>query len=131
MEKKLLVTAGILGTISVILGAFAAHGLKPILSSNELESFQTGVRYQFYHAFFLMFIALIPGLTEGSKSILYILIVLGVILFSGSIYILCLDEHFLKTKLTAIAFITPLGGTLLIAAWVIFTIKIIKYLPNS
>ena len=105
-----------LGLIAVILGAFAAHGLRSSLSLLSLESFQTGVRYQMYHAFFLFVVRLLPQLTPAQKSRLFWLTIIGVVLFSGSIYLLSTNT------LTPIDFgffdpITPIGGLFLISAW--------------
>ena len=116
MEKKIFVSAAMLGLIAVILGAFASHGLRANLSVTALESFQTGVRYQMYHAFFLFVIGLMPQLQYQQKKRLFWLTLLGVLLFSGSIYLLATNV------LTPIDFgflgpITPTGGLLLISAW--------------
>lgn len=126
MQKIILATAGIMGALGVILGAFAAHGLQPILSPKELESFQTGVRYQIYHAFFLMVIALVPMLDESAKKLLYILVMVGVVFFSISIYLLSLDGPVFKTNLGFLGPVTPIGGTFLIAAWIVFVVKVLK-----
>ncbi|MGB0185316.1 MAG: DUF423 domain-containing protein [Flavobacteriaceae bacterium] len=88
MEKKIVLVASILGLIAVILGAFAAHGLRDALNPTSLESFQTGVRYQMYHAFFLFVVGLMPQLQPQQKKRLFWLVLLGVLLFSGSIYLL-------------------------------------------
>ena len=116
MEKKIFISASLLGLIAVVLGAFAAHGLRSALSVSSLESFQTGVRYQMYHAFFLFVVGLLPQLTPAQKSRLFWLTIIGVVLFSGSIYLLATNV------LTPIDFgflgpITPIGGLLLISAW--------------
>ena len=116
MEKKIFLVASFLGLIAVVLGAFAAHGLRDAFDTTSLESFQTGVRYQMYHAFFLFVIGLMPQLQHQQKKRLFWLTLLGVFLFSGSIYLLATNV------LTRIDFgflgpITPIGGLLLISAW--------------
>jgi uncharacterized membrane protein YgdD (TMEM256/DUF423 family) len=116
MEKKIFLVASILGLIAVVLGAFAAHGLRNALDTTSLESFQTGVRYQMYHAFFLFVVGLMPQLQHQQKKRLFWLTLLGVLLFSGSIYLLATNA------LTPIDFsffgpVTPIGGLLLIGAW--------------
>ena len=125
MEKKIFVSAAMLGLIAVILGAFAAHGLRSALSVLSLESFQTGVRYQMYHAFFLFVVGLLPQLTLAQKSRLFWLTIIGVVLFSGSIYLLS------SNTLTPIDFgflgpITPIGGLFLISAWVVLFYHLLK-----
>ena len=83
MSKKVISTAALLGMIAIILGAFGAHALKKVLSTEQLVTFETGVRYQMYHALFLLFIGLNTSLSEKSKKIIYYFTVTGVLLFSG------------------------------------------------
>ncbi len=120
MEKQSkisLITASIFGILGVILGAFAAHGLQAILTDIQIDSFQTGVRYQFYQAFFLLFVGNTNYLLPKQKKIIWLLSLIGICLFSGSIYLLNLDEHLIGQNLKAIAIATPIGGFFLIAAW--------------
>ena len=88
MEKKLLMTGGILMLIAVILGAMAAHTLENYLDVDQMNSFQTGIRYQVYHGLTLLIISQVNLLTSGSKKVLWILFLTGTILFSFSIYLL-------------------------------------------
>ena len=116
MKRKLIITAAILGMIAIILGAFGAHALKKVLSIEQLVTFETGVRYQMYHALFLLFIGLLDNVTEKTKKTICFLVVFGVILFSGSIYLLATND--LTTfDFKTIGFLTPIGGLLLIMAW--------------
>ena len=116
MKKKLLSTAAILGMIAIILGAFGAHALKKVLSVEQLVTFETGVRYQMYHALFLLLIGMLDNITEKTKKTIYYLVVLGVILFSGSIYLLATND-LTSFDFKTIGFLTPIGGLLLIVAW--------------
>lgn len=125
MNKRVLITASILGATAIILGAFGAHALKKVLSVNELETFEVGVKYQFYHALFLLFIANINQLTQKNKRLILLLTTLGVIFFSGSIYLLSL-QNVLGLSLTFLGPITPLGGSMLIAAWVVLLVRVLK-----
>jgi len=102
--------------IAIILGAFGAHALKKMLSMEELSTFETGVRYQMYHALFLLFIGIINELSQKAKKIIYNLVVFGVLLFSGSIYLLATNS-LTSFDFKVIGFITPIGGLLLILAW--------------
>jgi uncharacterized membrane protein YgdD (TMEM256/DUF423 family) len=116
MEKKIIITAIILGVMAIILGAFGAHALKKILSSEQLVSFETGVRYQMYHALFLLFLGNFSFLTSKDKLVVFYLIILGVVLFSGSIYLLTTNGITgLKTKF--LGPVTPIGGIILIFSW--------------
>ena len=116
MDKKIIATGAILGMIAIILGAFGAHALKKVLSIEELSTFETGVRYQMYHALFLIFIGIINELSQKAKKTIYNLVVFGVVLFSGSIYVLATNS-LTSFDFKTIGFITPIGGLLLILAW--------------
>ena len=116
MDKKIVTTAAVLGMIAIILGAFGAHALKKLLSLDQLATFETGVRYQTYHALFLLIIGIIPNLTLKAKSIIYYFTIAGVILFSGSIYLLSTNS-LTSFDFKVIGFVTPIGGLLLILAW--------------
>jgi uncharacterized membrane protein YgdD (TMEM256/DUF423 family) len=98
------------------LGAFGAHLLKKYLSVEQLVTFETGVRYQMYHAFFLFFLSTRKEFTPKALKTIYNLTVAGVVLFSGSIYLLATKNLTLFDS-KIIVFATPLGGFLLILAW--------------
>ena len=116
MEKKIIITAAILGMLAIILGAFGAHALKKVLALDQLATFETGVRYQTYHALFLLLIGIMPNLTQKAKKCIYYFTVFGVILFSGSIYLLA-TNNLTSFDFKIIGFVTPIGGLLLILAW--------------
>ena len=116
MDKKIISTAAILGMVAIILGAFGAHALKKTLSVDQLATFETGVRYQAYHALFLLIIGIIPYLTLKAKKYIYYFTLFGVILFSGSIYLLATND-LTSFDFKVIGFVTPIGGLLLILAW--------------
>ena len=116
MDKKIISTGAVLGMIAIILGAFGAHALKKVLSMEELSTFETGVRYQMYHALFLILIGMINELSQKAKKIIYTLVVFGVLLFSGSIYVLATNS-LTSFDFKTIGFITPIGGLLLLLAW--------------
>ena len=125
MNKKILITASVLGMLSVIFGAFGAHGLKALISGESLQSFETGVRYQMYHALLLLFIGIASFVSRKNKKIIFYLILIGIIFFSGSIYGLATNE-LTSFDFKTIALITPLGGLLLILSWVVLLISVIK-----
>ncbi len=125
MNKKILITAAILGLLSVVFGAFGAHGLKALISEESLQSFETGVRYQMYHALLLLFVGVASFISIKSKTIIYYLILAGILFFSGSIYGLATNE-FTSFDFKTIALITPLGGLLLILSWVVLLISALK-----
>ncbi|MEC4004062.1 DUF423 domain-containing protein [Flavobacterium sp. SUN052] len=125
MDKKILSTAGFFGMTAIILGAFGAHALKNVLSIEQLATFETGVKYQMYHALFLLFLGLNSHLNDKIKKTILVLTILGVILFSGSIYLLATDS--LNTfNFKIIGFVTPIGGLLLILAWSVLMMHFLK-----
>ncbi|MBB3124103.1 MULTISPECIES: DUF423 domain-containing protein [Mesoflavibacter] len=129
MNKRILILASFLGLTSVIIGAFGAHGLKEVLDAEQLQTFEVGVRYQMYHALFLLFIGLIDKISEKTKSTIFYLVFVGVIFFSGSIYGLATND-LTGFDFSKIALITPIGGALLIASWAILLINFLKYKEN-
>ena len=125
MNKKILITASIFGLLAVIIGAFGAHALKKIITIEAQQTFETGVRYQMYHAILLLFVGGTTYIQQKTKKVIYYLIVLGIILFSGSIY--GLATNLLTTfDFKTIGFITPLGGLLLILAWGFLIVNFLK-----
>ena len=130
MNKRILLTAALFAIIAIILGAFGAHGLKAHLSDAQLISYETGVRYQMYHVFLLLFLGSYTEISTKSQRIIYRLTVLGVVFFSGSIYLLS------TSPLTGMPFsflgpITPIGGLLLISAWTVLFRSFLKITGSS
>jgi uncharacterized membrane protein YgdD (TMEM256/DUF423 family) len=126
MNKKLLITGSVLGIISIVLGAFASHGLEKLVTKDAIETFQVGVRYQMYHALLLLFVGNSSKISSKSKYWIFILILIGVILFSGSIYGLSTNE-LTGFDFKSIGFITPIGGILLICSWLIMLLGFLKF----
>jgi uncharacterized membrane protein YgdD (TMEM256/DUF423 family) len=118
MERKITSVALILGMTAIILGAFGAHALKKVLTAEELVTFETGVKYQMYHALFLLFLGLTSLVGEKVKNRVFQLVVVGVIFFSGSIYVLA-TKAVTGIDFRPLGMITPIGGTLLILGWAI------------
>ena len=125
MQRKLLILGCVFGMLAVILGAFGAHGLKVVLTEESLTSYETGVRYQFYHAFLALIVANSSFFTSKTKNIVFYLILVGVILFSGSIYLLS-TYALTGVSFKSIAFITPVGGLLLILAWLLLFVNLLR-----
>jgi len=125
MERKIILTAAFLGVLAIILGAFGAHALKAVLSAEQLTSFETGVRYQMYHAFFLFFVASRKELSLKALKVIYNLVLAGVLFFSGSIYLLT-TKNVTSVDFKIIGFVTPIGGLLLIFAWIVLFVTIFK-----
>lgn len=126
MQKKLLVTGATFGLLSVVIGAFGAHALKEAISPDRLVSFETGVRYQMYHALFLIVVSRLSFIRNKPLNIIYLLTFIGVVFFSGSIYLLATND-LTSINFKAIGFITPIGGLLLILSWLLLLIQCLKY----
>ncbi len=125
MDKKISITGAWIGMVAIILGAFGAHALKKVLTPEQLISFETGVRYQMYQAFFLFFLATQNDIQEKTKKTIFTLILSGTLFFSGSIYLLS-TTGITGFNFKPIGFITPIGGLLLIIAWGILGYSILK-----
>lgn len=116
MERKITSVAALMGLTAIILGAFGAHALKKYLSIEQLTTFETGVKYQMYHALFLLILGRISLVTEKTKKTVFQLVIFGVIFFSGSIYLLA-TKAMSGIDFKLIGIVTPIGGALLILAW--------------
>jgi len=118
MKKNFLIAGALLAGIAVICGAFGAHFLKERLTAESLQTFETAVRYQFYHAFALLITGMLykefPGASLKWSGYFFIT---GIILFSGSLYVLCGVQ-----SMRWIGAITPLGGLCFIAGWVLLAL---------
>lgn len=116
MKKTIFGTACLLGMLTIILGAFGAHGLEKLIAADAITTFETGVRYQMYHVFLLFVLGLLPGLSTKIKRTVFYLIVCGIVLFSFSLYLLAIND-LMAFDFRKIGFLTPVGGTLQIIAW--------------
>ncbi len=126
MNRKILILGAILGIFSIILGAFGAHGLKNLISAEAILTFETGVRYQMYHALLLLFVGGSKWVMAKFKTIIFYLVLIGIVFFSGSIYGLATNS-LTNFDFKVIGFITPIGGLLLIVAWRVLLVNFIKF----
>lgn len=117
----------LLGALAVALGAFGAHGLKKIVAEETVQTFQTGVQYQMYHALALLLAGIIAE-KSTSKLNQYAgwFFIYGIILFSGSLYLLTVFKATDTIGLSKIGLITPFGGLSFIAGWVCLFISVLK-----
>lgn len=127
MHKGYLKTAAILGALSVATGAFAAHTLKGMISNYALEIFETAVKYQFYHVFALIAVGIIykefPNKFMNWSGKLFIA---GIVLFSGSLYVLAAIKAAVLPGYNWIGAITPFGGLCFILGWIFLFVAIQK-----
>ena len=118
-QQIVLITGALFGMFAVIFGAFGAHALKKILTEEQLKSFETGVKYQMYHALVLLFAG---SYFNTPNQIMGWCFIIGVIFFSFSIYGLVLSDAKGK-KMKFLGPVTPLGGLLLIIGWAILLVE--------
>ena len=116
MDKKIIATAAFLGMTAIILGAFGAHALKKVLGLSELNTFETGVKYQMYNALFLLFLGTSKNIVNKAKKVIFYAIISGVFLFSVSLYFLAINR-LLPFDFRPFGFVTPIGGLLLLVGW--------------
>lgn len=126
MHKKFIIAGSFFGALSVILGAFAAHSLKQILETSLLQTFETGVKYQMYHSLALVAAGILYK-EFPNKLLLWAarFFIAGFILFSGSLYTLCIFKHY-DIAASWLGPITPLGGLFFIAGWLLLAVGVAK-----
>lgn len=123
--KQIVVTALLLMILGIILGAFGAHGLEGKVSLEKIASFEVGVRYQMLNAIGLLALAALTPIFNFNLKSVFWCILLGVILFSGSIYGLTFQEKGAGLA-KILGPVTPLGGLLMIVGWCIALLKVLK-----
>ena len=123
MSKTILMTAALLMALAVAIGSFGAHGLKTHLTDEMMQIYKTGVEYHFYHALGLLMVGVLSlNMPSGWLNWSAILLTVGIILFSGSLYVLSV------TGIKWLGAITPLGGLSFIAGWVLLLVAVWKKL---
>lgn len=122
MKSKFPAIAAFLGMLTIIIGAFGAHTLKEILDVESMQSFETGVRYMMYHVLAILLIDNSSLLNQRIKDKISLLFLVGIVFFSGSIFVIALD----LIPASVIWFITPLGGLFFILGWLIAGISFLK-----
>lgn len=127
MHTFYLKTAALLGALAVALGAFGAHALKKLISEKYLLVFETAVRYQFYHVFALLAVGVLLKEFPGSHLLWSgRLFCIGILLFSGSLYLMTLMEALGQQGFKWLGAITPIGGICFIAGWVLMATGLLK-----
>ena len=127
MHKLFLSIGSLLGGIAVALGAFGAHGLKKIVPPETVNTFQTGVQYQMYHALALIAVDIaFERFPNKSMTWAGICFGIGILLFSGSLYLLTILKATGKVGLEGLGIITPFGGLFFIVGWVLLFVGVMK-----
>tara|TARA_R110002051_G_scaffold278196_2_gene339523 strand:- start:130 stop:516 length:387 start_codon:yes stop_codon:yes gene_type:complete len=125
MNKTIFCTGILFGSLAVLFGAFGAHGLKNLLDSTAIATFNTGVTYQMYHALVLLILGGVSKISQKRKKLIYWVFTVGIILFSFSIYLLATNS-LTSINFKIIAFSTPIGGLLLVCGWILFGYSFFK-----
>lgn len=128
MKERILITGSILMGLAVLIGAFGAHTLNDLLVKNgRIDTFETATKYLFYHSLGILFIGILSNENKKNKKmeISYYSMFLGVIIFSGSLYILSF------TNITLFGAITPIGGVLFIISWLLLALSIKKQMHSK
>ena len=127
MQKIFLLIGTILAGLAVALGAFGAHGLKRLVDAETVGIYQTGVQYQMYHALALLALGIL-GDRISNQFLGYagFLFIAGIVLFSGSLYLIASLKAMNKVVVPAVGIMTPVGGLLFIVGWIMLLIAVVK-----
>jgi uncharacterized membrane protein YgdD (TMEM256/DUF423 family) len=126
MNKRIILTAALSGAIAVILGAFGAHGLKSLIDPSALVTWQKGVEYQFYHTMALLYLSTFARYRNKLINIAYFCFTFGIVLFSGSLYLLATRSISHLAFADFIGPITPIGGLLFVLGWIMLFFAAVK-----
>ncbi|NTE01432.1 DUF423 domain-containing protein [Agrobacterium tumefaciens] len=126
MNKRIILTASFFGFVAVLLGAFGAHALKALVNGPSLEIWQKGVNYQFYHTFALLYLSTFARYRNKLINIAYFCFTFGIILFSGSLYLLATRNILQLDFVNLIGPLTPIGGLLFVLGWIMLFFAAIK-----
>lgn len=126
LDKRILITATVFVFLGIIFGALGAHALEKVLTVDQLASYEVGVKYQIYHGIALLALVALTQKLNFSLKLIYRFLIIGVIIFSGSIYALVF-QNLIGVKLGMLfGPLTPIGGLLMIIGWLLFLIKLLK-----
>lgn len=125
MNKKIIMTAALLGIFAVIFGAFGAHTLKNVLTESQLETWNKGVSYQFYHTLAMLYLSSFARYKNSLINLAYFCFLGGILLFSGSLYLLA-TRSITGIDFSQLGIITPIGGLLFILGWVMLFLAALK-----
>ncbi|MGB5275376.1 MAG: DUF423 domain-containing protein [Flavobacteriaceae bacterium] len=125
MNRTIFLTGIIFGGLAVVLGAFGAHGLEHLVDARAMHAYETGVKYQMYHALLLLVLGTSSQLPVASKKWIFYCLAIGIVLFSFSLYLLA-TKGLTGFDFSPIGLITPVGGTFLIAGWALLGYRCLR-----
>lgn len=126
MNKRIIIIASLFGMLAVILGAFGAHSLKSLLTPSDLAVWKTAVEYQFYHTFALLFLSTFSRFKSRVINLTSWFFILGIILFSGSLYVIAAKDLLNIREISLLGPLTPIGGLFFIMGWISLIIAALK-----
>ena len=126
MNRTALISGILFAALSVILGAFGAHALKQIVEADQLQTFETGVRYQMYHSFALIATGILSRLLNNKLSLASWFFITGIVLFSGSLYAMTALKINGQVGLGGLGILTPIGGVFFILGWLMLLLGALK-----
>jgi uncharacterized membrane protein YgdD (TMEM256/DUF423 family) len=126
MNKRIIIFASVFGVLAVVLGAFGAHGLKKLVSADELDTWHTAVQYQFYHTLALLFLSTFSRFRSRAINAASWFFTAGILLFSGSLYLLSAKDILNITNVSILGPLTPIGGLMFILGWISLLVATIK-----
>lgn len=127
MNKQIILTASFFGLVAVALGAFGAHGLEGKISAYQLGTWKTANEYQFYHTFALLFLSTFSRAKSQSIRVSFIAFTVGILLFSGSLYLLSVRNLLGIESVSILGPITPLGGLCFMIGWIGLFVAAVKH----
>ena len=127
MNKRIILTAAFFGALAVVFGAFGAHSLKALIDTYALDIWAKGVEYQFYHVFALLFLSTFGRFRNKLVDWSYYCFTAGIVLFSGSLYLLATREVLQLSFVNFIGPITPIGGLFFIAGWALLLLAALRH----
>ncbi len=126
MNKRIIIIACVFGILAVILGAFGAHGLKKLISAEQLAVWETAVQYQFYHTLGMLFLATFSRFKSRAINAASWFFTFGILLFSGSLYLMATKDLLSVTYPGFLGPLTPVGGLFFILGWLSLLIATVK-----
>ena len=118
MNKQIIITAAVFGLLAVVAGAFGAHGLQNAITAKQLQVWHTAVEYQFYHVFALLFLSTFTRFKNNLIAVCYYAFTVGILFFSGSLYLLAAGSLLGLSNVRWFGPITPIGGLFFIIGWI-------------
>ena len=126
MNKQIILTASFLGLLAVVLGAFGAHGLEGKISEYQIGTWKTANQYHFYHTLALLFLSTFSRAKNASIRLSFLAFTIGIVLFSGSLYLLSVRSLLGIESVSILGPITPIGGLFFMVGWIVLFVAAVR-----